>query len=116
MKYTGDESIARQDGRSRPAFALLGDHPIAVSQPPWVSTMTDEYQQPKRQDGALPSLNTAIGTLNASSITLVMAVFGSTSVLLTTIRVGFLPVRAGQLLTNVYRTQWSTKRSMSSWD
>ena len=74
MKYTGDESIARQDGRSRPAFALLGDYPIAVSQPPWVSTMTDKSQQPKRQDGALPSLNTAIGTLNhakdASNITL----------------------------------------------
>ena len=51
------------------------------------------------QDGALPSLNAAIDALNlakeASSVTPAKTVFASTSVLLATIRVGFLPVHVG---------------------
>jgi hypothetical protein len=57
--------------------------------------MTDKLQRPKGQDDALSSLNVAIDALNlakeASTITPAKAAFGSTSVLLTTIRVGFLP-------------------------
>ena len=71
--------------------------------------MTDKSQRPKGQDGALSSLNAAIDALNlakeASSITPAKAAFGSASVLLTTIRVDFLPVHVGLLLTNVCRTQ-----------
>ena len=71
--------------------------------------MTDKSQRPMGQDSALSSLNVAIDTLHlakeASSVMLAKSVFGSTSVLLTTIRVGFLPAHAGRLLANVYRTQ-----------
>ena len=49
----------------------------------------------KRRDVILSSLNAAIETLNLakeiSSITPAKAVFGSVSVILTTIKVGFLP-------------------------
>jgi len=62
----------------------------------------------RRQDGALSSLNVAIEAINLakeiSSITPAKAVFGSVSVVLTMIRVGFLLVRTGQSQTNeVYR-------------
>ena len=58
--------------------------------------MVDKSKRSNGQDGALSSLNAAIDALNLSketmSITPAKAAFGSASVLLTTIRVGFLLV------------------------
>jgi len=75
--------------------------------------MAAKSQRPKGQDDALFSLNVAIDALNltkeVSSITPVKVAFGSAHVLLTEIRVGFLPVHGSRLLANVHRTQCSTK-------
>jgi len=80
--------------------------------------MAAKSQRPlKGRDGAL-SLNKAIDALNlaeVSNIAPAKAAFASTSVLLTEIRVGFLPVHVGRLLDNVYRSQWSTEWTMSNW-
>ena len=58
--------------------------------------MATKPQRPQGQGGTLSSLNVAIQTLNLakeiSTITPAKAVFGSVSVLLTMIRVRFLPV------------------------
>ena len=57
--------------------------------------MAAKSKQPKGRDGTLSSLNVAIEALNlakeASSVTPAKAVFGSVSILLTMIRVRFLP-------------------------
>ena len=77
--------------------------------------MAAKSQQPKGRDSVLFSLNENIDALNlaeVSSITPAKAAFRSASVLLTEIRVGFLPSHSGRLLANVYRTQWSTKRTL----
>ena len=62
---------------------------------PRVSIMTDKSKQPKRRDGAILSLDVAIGLVNigkeASSATPAPAVFGVATILLTTIRVSFTP-------------------------
>jgi len=59
--------------------------------------MATKSQRPNGQDGALSSLNTAIDALNlaksSASITPAKAAFDSAGLLLTTIRVGFLPSR-----------------------
>ena len=56
--------------------------------------MGDKSQRPKGQDGLLSSLNMAIDALNLakelSNITPAKAVFGSVSVLLMMLKVGFL--------------------------
>jgi len=66
------------------------------SQPPPVFTMSAQAQRPTRRDGALSSLNAAIEAMNivkdALSITPAKAVVGSVSIILTLIRVGFLPL------------------------
>ena len=71
--------------------------------------MAAKSQRQKGQNDVLSSLNEAIDALNlakgVSSITPVKNVFGSASVLLTEIRVGFLPVHVGRLLADVYRTR-----------
>jgi len=78
--------------------------------------MSAKSQRPKGRAGVLSSLNVAIDDLNlakqASNVTSVKATFGSASVLLTEIRVGFLPSHGGRLLANLYRTQWPTKRTL----
>jgi len=60
--------------------------------------MDTNSQRPKGQDGALSSLNVAIEGLNLAKeiagIAPVKAAFGSVSVLLTMVRVRFLPFRA----------------------
>jgi len=70
--------------------------------------MATKFQRQKGQDGALSSLNLSIDALNlaktVSNITPAKAAFNSTSVLLSTIRVGFLTTH-GRLLADVYRTQ-----------
>ena len=64
------------------------------SQPPLVSIMSTKSQRPKRRDVALSSLNAAIDAMNIAKDVLGMtpakAAFGTVSVILTTIRVGFL--------------------------
>jgi len=56
--------------------------------------MTTESQQPKRQEGALSSLNVAIDIVNlakeVSNVTPATAAFGSVTILLTMIRVRLL--------------------------
>jgi hypothetical protein len=80
--------------------------------------MATESQRPKGRDGALSSLDKAINDLNRANDAMgaipAKAVFASAGVLLTTIRVSFLPVRVGRLLNNVYRTQRFPKRIMSN--
>jgi len=61
--------------------------------------MTDNSQRPKGRDSILFSLNVAIDGLNlakeATSVLQAKAAFTSACVLLTMIRVGFLPVHVG---------------------
>ena len=61
----------------------------------------------RRRDVALSSLNAAIEVMNlareVSSITPAKAVFGSVSVILTIIKVSFLPVRFGRPQADEYR-------------
>ena len=69
--------------------------------------MTDKS---KTHDGAILSLDVAIGLVNigkeASNITPAPAVFGVATILLTTIRVGFIPLREqGALGSHVVRTK-----------
>ena len=65
------------------------------SWPPLPPVMGTESQRPKGRDGTFSSLNVAIEALNlakeVSSVTPAKAVFGSVSILLTMIRVRFLP-------------------------
>ena len=64
-----------------------------------VSTMADESRRPKGRDDALSSMSMAIGALNraneATSATQAKAAFTSAAILLTVIRVRFLPVHVG---------------------
>ena len=80
--------------------------------------MTTRTQQPQGQNGVLSSLNMAIDALNlakeATGVAPAKTAFSSASVLLTMIRVSFLPVYVGRLLANVYRTRWPTKWNMSN--
>jgi hypothetical protein len=70
--------------------------------------MEAESQRPKEHEGTISTLNTAIEALNLakelSSITPAKAVFGSVSVILTMIRVGFLLVFVGRLQTEMHPT------------
>ena len=69
--------------------------------------MATKPQRPQGKEGALSLLNAAIDTLDLAKVSTIVtsakAAFDSASVLLTMIRVGFLPVHAGGLLANVYR-------------
>jgi len=79
--------------------------------------MAAKSQRLKGRDDALSSLNEAIDALNLTevpNIAPVKAAFTSAGVLLTEIRVCFLPVHVGRLLDNVYRIQWPTKWTVSS--
>jgi len=72
--------------------------------------MTAKSQRLKGRDGALSSLNVAIQAVNLakkdSRITQAKTAFDSVSVLLATIRVGFLLVLIGQPVANAaYRTR-----------
>jgi len=57
--------------------------------------MADKSQKPKEREGVISTLNVAIEAMNLakefSSITPAKPVFGSVSVVLTMIKVGFLP-------------------------
>ena len=69
----------------------------ATSQLPCLSTMTSKSKQPAKRESAILSLDVAIGLVNigkeASSMTPAPAIFGVVTILLITIRVGFLPLR-----------------------
>ena len=73
---------------------------------------------PQRQDNALSLLNVAIEAMNlvkeVSSVTPAKAVFGSVSVILTMIRVCFLPFSDPIPGSHVNRTRWPTKPTTSS--
>ena len=81
--------------------------------------MSTKSKRQKGREGALSSLNVAIDALiltnKASTIAPVKAAFDSANVLLTTIRVGSLPLHVGRLLANVYRTQRPTNQATSNW-
>ena len=81
--------------------------------------MADETQGSRGGDGVPSSLNMAICVLNrvkeATNVTPAKAAFTSAGILLTMIRVGFLPVHIGRLPANVYRTRWTIEWTMSNW-
>ena len=81
--------------------------------------MTTKTQRQKGRDGVLSSLNMAIDALNraneATGVTPAKATFTSAGILLTMIKVCFLPVHVGRLPADVCRTLWSTKRNTSTW-
>ena len=100
----GDRSIPRYNCHQPEMGPKVAAHPyqgsgtsaqpainVIFPQQPGVSTMDADSQQPKRRDGALSALNTAIEAMNlakeVSSVTPAKAVFGSVSILLTMIRV-----------------------------
>ena len=96
----------------RLVFIRRGPHHFLV-----ISTMATETQ--RHYDALISSLNTAIDTLNrakgATSVAPAKAAFTSAGVLLTVIRVGFVPVHVGRLLANVCRTRWPKQRTTSNW-
>jgi len=67
---------------------------------------TESRERPKGREGAPSLLNAAIGTTNhtekISSIPPVKTAFDSARDLLTTIKVGSLPVDVGRFLANAY--------------
>ena len=81
--------------------------------------METTSQQLKELDGTLSSLSTAIRSLNLAkdntSVKLAKDVLGSAGVLLTTIRVRFLPAHVGRLLTDLLRIRRSKKRISYNW-
>ena len=66
--------------------------------------MADKSQQPKEREGTISALNAAIEALNLakeiSSVTPAKAVFGSVSVILVMLKVGFLSVIFCWLITD----------------
>ena len=79
------------------------------------ATMTRKTKQPTKHNGAILSLDVAIGLVNigkeASSMTPAPAVFGVVAILLTTIRVGFIPLRERDTPGSIIvRTRWPTNR------
>ena len=76
--------------------------------PVFTMTIAAESQLPKGRGGFLFSLDAAVDNLSlakeTTAITPAKAAFGSASVLLATIRVGFLPAHVGGLLADIYRT------------
>ena len=84
-----------------PLVTTSTSHVFSPARSVWI--MNTKPQQQKGRGGTLSSLNVAIETMNLakeiSSITPAKAVFGSVSVLLTMIRVRFLPViRCSELI------------------
>ena len=76
--------------------------------------MKTQFQQPKRRDGVISSLNAAIDAINIAKdvmgMTPAKAAFGSVCVILIMIRVcSLLRPFVGRLLTDIHRTPWSTK-------
>ena len=92
---------------------------VVSSQLPQILSMDVDSQQSKpRDDGVLSSLNMAIEAMNlAKELSCVMpaqAVFGSVSVLLTMLRVCFLPFPGACIVcSHEARTRWSIKLTMS---
>jgi hypothetical protein len=87
------------DSSCRPVSHALSSHP------PPVSTMASS-QPPKGRDGVLMTLDVFIQALDiakdACGVPPAQVALGSASVLLTMIRVCFLPLRQGEPLTHVY--------------
>lgn len=68
--------------------------------------MATKSRRQNGRDGALPTLDTAIGDLtlakDKTGVTQAKAVFDSASVVVTMIRVSFFPAHVGKLLTGAY--------------
>ena len=81
----------------------------AFSRPPCLSTMKTKFRRPKKHDNGLPSLNAAINALDlardTTSLKQAKQAFCSASALLTTTRVGFLPVHICRLSVDIRRTR-----------
>ena len=81
--------------------------------------MKTKSQQLKEPDGTLSSLNAAIGALDLArdeaNVRPAKYVFTSARVLLTTIRVRFLPAHVDRLLTGVRRIRRPKKWIVSNW-
>ena len=81
--------------RSQPS-SQPARHAIPPQPPSVLTTMAETSKRPKEREGAVSTLNAAIEALNLakeiSSITPAKAAFGSVSVVLAMIRVGFLLV------------------------
>ena len=77
--------------------------------------MADESKQSKKRNRAILSLDVAIDLVDigkeASSMTPAPAVFDIVTILLTTIRVSYIPLRKRDMPgSNVVRTNWPTNR------
>ena len=96
MRRVRDETV-RQNDRSSKSTGLRSPTacaPRCFSQSPLVLAMNTKSQRPKRPDAIFSSLNAAIDAMNIAKDVLGMtpakAAFGTVSVILTMIRVGFL--------------------------
>ena len=80
---------------------------VCQTRSPCSSTMESKFQRQKAPDGPLFSLNAAIDTVDqardTTNVKTAKGAFGSASLLLTTIRVRFLPAHIGRSLTYVRR-------------
>jgi len=105
-----------QDGRSFKLGADSSSQPAHHTAFSCLSTTADRSQGLKGPDRVLSSLNMAVGALDrakeATNATPAKAAFTSAGILLTMIRVGFLPLHVGRLPTDVCRTRWPTKWTM----
>ena len=81
--------------------------------------MEAKSQRQKGRNDAPPSLNAAISAVDSArddtNLKLAKDLFASTSVLLTIIKVSFLPILAGQSLFHARRIHLPTKLTAWSW-
>jgi len=101
-----------QDGRSFLLGADSSSQPARHTAFSCLSIMPKKSQGQKGLDGVITSLNMAIGALDrakeATNATPAKAAFTSAGILLTMIKVGFLPVHVSRLPTDVCRARWPT--------
>ena len=92
------------DARLLSGFGIFHNFPLTHL--PCMLTMAPQSQQPKKRDGVLLSLDIAINMVNigkeVASMTPAPAVFGSVTILLTTIRVSSLLFRDEMLRAHTY--------------
>ena len=85
------------EARVRDGFFFTPAHHTAFSQLPCISTMATQSRPPNGRDDVLSALNTAIASLKlakeGASVTPAKNAFTSAGVLLTAIKVRFLPAR-----------------------
>ena len=120
VRNMGEPLAPTWKGHKRPlGFSLVALAPHRFLVTTRFSTMESGSQQPKARDDDLSSLNAAIDALALArneTVTMkpVKDAFNSSRLLLVTIRVGSLPALSVQLLADVRRTRWLTKRTASN--